>query len=265
MNSFYHHVYLSPHFDDAALSCGGAIHRQGQAGEMVLVITICAAPPEANEPLSPFAEAMHQSWGSPGDVVATRQAEDQLAMVILGADYLRLRFTDGIYRGQARQQEWYYTSNQQLFGRVHSADRLLAGEIVEAVLEMVPAGPETTLYAPLAAGHHIDHQLASSAARQLQSHGYRLAFYEDYPYVDPVFADRYSYPLETALAAQPPPELQPHLQLLAVENLAAKIDAIRAYRSQIAMLFESEAEMAACVRNYARQVGQGQLAERIWR
>ena len=37
------HVYLSPHLDDAVLSCGGAIHRAGAAGEAVLVITVFAA------------------------------------------------------------------------------------------------------------------------------------------------------------------------------------------------------------------------------
>ena len=79
MTDFYQHVYLSPHYDDAALSCGGSIHQQVQAGELVLVITICAAPPETNEPFSPYAQAMHRVWGDPLDVVATRQAEDQAA------------------------------------------------------------------------------------------------------------------------------------------------------------------------------------------
>lgn len=231
----------------------------------MLVITICAAPPETNEPLSPYAEAMHQTWGSPGDVVATRQAEDRTAMEILGADYLRFRFTDCIYRRQARAEKWYYTSNEELFGPVHSADRSLVAEIGEAVLEMVPANPETTLYAPLTVGHHVDHQLAHAAARQLQTRGYKLAFYEEYPYADPVFAERYVFTLEAALAAQPAPGLQPDPQLLSAENLAAKIDAIRAYRSQIAMLFDSDADMETCVRNYARHVGRGQFAERVWR
>ena len=73
----FRHVYLSPHFDDASLSCGGNIHRQEQAGEPVLVVTVCAAPPSANEPLSPFAESQHKNWGNPGDIVAMRQTEDQ--------------------------------------------------------------------------------------------------------------------------------------------------------------------------------------------
>lgn len=264
MTNFYQHVYLSPHYDDAALSCGGTIHHQVQTGESVLVVTICAAPPEANPPFSPYAEAMHKVWGNPDEVVATRQAEDQAAMKILGADYLRLRFTDCIYRGQSRTGEWYYNNDDQLFGEVHPADWSLATEIAEAIVEMIPQGKKTVLYAPLTVGHHIDHQLAHAAARQLQTQGYELAFYEDYPYADPVFASRYAHTLETTLAAQPPPILQPQFRVLSEEDLAAKIKSLCAYRSQIAILFNNELEMASCLRNYARQVGQAQLAERIW-
>ena len=36
----YTRVYLSPHLDDAALSCGGTI-----APDRALVITLCTAPP----------------------------------------------------------------------------------------------------------------------------------------------------------------------------------------------------------------------------
>lgn len=38
-------VVLSPHYDDAALSCGGEIARRSAEGERVVVVTICAAPP----------------------------------------------------------------------------------------------------------------------------------------------------------------------------------------------------------------------------
>ncbi|NUN97629.1 MAG: PIG-L family deacetylase [Candidatus Omnitrophica bacterium] len=90
----YPHIYLSPHYDDASLSCGGAIHLQAQAGQAVLVVTICAAPPPSGEPLSPFAQSLHRTWGNPADVIATREAEDRASLAILGADYLRLNFND---------------------------------------------------------------------------------------------------------------------------------------------------------------------------
>jgi LmbE family N-acetylglucosaminyl deacetylase len=264
MNCVYQHVYLAPHYDDATLSCGGLIHQQVQADQPVLVVTVCAAPPDSSEPLSPLAQSQHRQWGDPLDIVATRQAEDQAAMRILGADYLRLRFTDCIYRGEPRSGHWYYLGEADLFGEVYPADRAVANDIVEAILELVPAGDGTTLYAPLTAGHHVDHQLTNLAAWQLGQRGCRLAFYEDYPYVDPHFAAKYHHTDPVALAARQQLPLRAQVHRLSPEDLAAKIESLRAYSSQIPVLFGSLADMAACVRNYACYVGGGQLAERVW-
>jgi LmbE family N-acetylglucosaminyl deacetylase len=241
------------------------IHQQRQAGQPVLVVTVCAAPPDSGAPLSPLAQQQHRQWGDPQDAMATRQAEDQVAMRILGADYLRLKFTDCIYRGEPRSDIWYYLEEADLFGEVHPADWTVAADIVEAVLELAPAGDETTLYAPLTAGHHVDHQVTNRAAWQLGQRGYRLAFYEDYPYVDPHFAAKYHHtdPIALAAAGQARP-LQPQLYPLSPEDLATKIESIGAYASQIPVLFGNMADMAACVRRYARHVGGRQLAERVW-
>jgi hypothetical protein len=91
-----------------------------------------------------------------------------------------------------------------------------------------------------------------------------LAFYEDYPYVDPHFAAKYHHTDPVVLAAGQQLPLQAQLHFLSPEDLAAKIESIEAYSSQIPVLFGSMADMAACVRGYARLVGGGQLAERVW-
>lgn len=268
MTHAYPHVYLSPHYDDVTLSCGGMIHRQTQARQSVLVITIYAAPPPPDEPLSVFAQSMHADWGNLSDVITIRQAEDQAAMAILGADYLRLDFSDAIYRGNPQRGEWYYNNDDELFGQVNSPDIFLAGKIVEAVVELVPAGEETILYAPLGVGHHVDHQLVHAAAWQLRQQGWKIAFYEDYPYVDPhaCFATqgREYATLAATLATRQKANLQPQLHFFSEENLEAKINSIRAYASQLPTLFGSEADMINCVRNYTLRVGEGRPAERIW-
>lgn len=268
MDDSYPHVYLSPHYDDAALSCGGAIHQQTQAGQPVLVVTICAAPPPADEVLSAFAQAQHAGWGNPEAVVATRQVEDRAAMAILGADYLRLDFTDCIYRGRPDQGEWFYNNDDELFGQVHPNDLPLVGKIVEAIVELVPAGQDTVLYAPLGVGHHVDHQLIHAAAWQLQRQGWQIAFYEDYPYADPnsrfAAQGRVYATLVATLAARQKANLQPQLHFLSEDNLQAKLNSIRAYASQLEVLFGSEIEMENNLRQYALRVAEGKLAERMW-
>jgi LmbE family N-acetylglucosaminyl deacetylase len=235
----------------------------------VLVITVCAAPPPPNEPFSPFAQAQHTAWGSPADVIALRQAEDQAAMVILGADYLRLNLPDCIYRGQPERGEWYYNNDDELFGPVHPHDMLLSTQIVTAVAELAPFDPQaTTLYAPLGVGRHVDHQLVRAAAWQLRQQGWKVAFYEDYPYVDSALlaalAKPERYPLSAVLADMSAARLQPHPQFFAEENLQAKIESICAYASQITMLFGSQTNTFTYVRNHALLIGEGHFAERIF-
>src|SRR5437773_7157487 len=94
----YDHIYLSPHLDDAALSCGGAIARHANAGARVLVVTLCTAAPPAG-PFSDFANAVHQSWGlAPAEVIGARLREDDLALARLDADTYRAGLLDAIYR-----------------------------------------------------------------------------------------------------------------------------------------------------------------------
>jgi LmbE family N-acetylglucosaminyl deacetylase len=261
----YQHIYLSPHYDDAALSCGGAIHQQTQAGQTVLVVTICAAPPPIGDPLSSFAQELHTSWGNPDNVVATRQAEDQASMMFLGSDYLRLDFNDCIYRKNSRTGEWFYTNNSELFGKIHPADLAQADKIAEVVSTQIPGGGDAIIYAPLTVGRHVDHQLTHVAACQLQQQGWDVIFYEDYPYVDASVGFGGSN-LEDTLARlqQAHEHLQSQLHTFSEENLQAKINSVRAYASQLDMLFGSEEEMEHRVRDYALQVGQGKPAERVW-
>ena len=71
-----HWIYLSPHFDDIALSCGGLVWHQVQAGDVVEIWTVCAAAPDPSQPFSPFAQSLHARWGTGPASVAARRAED---------------------------------------------------------------------------------------------------------------------------------------------------------------------------------------------
>ena len=263
-----YHLYLSPHYDDAALSCGGTIHRQVGAGQAVLVVTLCAAPPPVRA-FSAYAETLHQKWGEPEDAVATRRQEDEAALAILGAEGYYLSLSDCIYRGAAPTGPWYYNSDPDIFGQVHPAELPLADTIAGAVAELIPQLEESLIYAPLGVGHHVDHQLTHKAAWQLRAQGYTVCFYEDYPYADPgypftTFGEGNRYNLAAALAEPRPARLRPQLYPLSEEDWQAKIKSVAAYPSQISSLFVNEAAMVTHLRNYALAIGQGTLAERFW-
>jgi LmbE family N-acetylglucosaminyl deacetylase len=244
------HVYLSPHLDDAVLSCGGCIWQQVQAGGRVLIVTVCAGTPAPDEPLSPFAQELHARWGF-ADPVAARREEDVAALTLLRAEGVYWPYVDCIYRRTAAGC-FLCDSEEALFGEVHPADDALTAELTDR-FQVLAQEQGITIYAPLAVGHHVDHQVVRRAVEGLEG----VVYYEDYPY-----AARPGT-IETALGAG---QWQAELVALSQEALQAKIAAIACYGSQFSSLdWADAAEMAAAVQAFARQLGGDGPAERYWR
>ena len=91
------HIYLSPHLDDAILSCGGLIHRQRTADEAVAVLNLCAGSPDYSQ-ISPFARQYHAAWGDMRDLVASRREEDKTVLSNWGVTSYYYQTPDSIYR-----------------------------------------------------------------------------------------------------------------------------------------------------------------------
>jgi LmbE family N-acetylglucosaminyl deacetylase len=247
------HVYLSPHLDDAVLSCGGVIHRQVVEGDSVLVLTILAG--EGPATLSAFALLQHAYWGNPRQPLALRRAEDVAALTVLGAEWYHLGYLDAVYR--AAGDRWLYADLEALFGPVKPGDPLaLAQADLVAQLAGFLAAPGTvTVYAPLAVGGHVDHRIVNGAALRLAKRGYRVAFYEDYPYASQAGS------VEAAGVAGWRPELL-HLD---VADVAAWVKAAGYYRSQLGVLFRGADAMPSLVWTFAStRRTDGALAGRIW-
>jgi LmbE family N-acetylglucosaminyl deacetylase len=268
------HLYLSPHLDDAVLSCGGLIHRQVRtpseppaepgaqalsepsAEPGVLVLTVFAGDPPPG-PRSEFAELLGQLWGAPENPMAVRRAEDRAALERLGAAWLHWEYPDAVYR-TAPGGEFCYPSREAIFGDVHPAERTalveeLSARLVALCRERRPA----VVYSLLTAGHHVDHQLLQWAARALERE-WPVRHYEDYPYVED--ASSLQAALELAGGAW-----QAELEPLAEADLEARLDAVACYESQLDVLFAGEAAMRERLSAYARSLGVAGPAERYWR
>lgn len=247
----YPHIYLSPHLDDAVLSCGGRIWQQAQSGERVLVMTIFAGTPSPDAPLSPFAQELHARWEHSNDAAAKRREEDLAALALLGADPTHWPYADCIYR-QSPGGDFLYPSWESLWGEIHAAEEVLVVELTDR-LAALPLSQDGTIYAPLGVGHHVDHQIVHLAAT---ASGHALVYYEDFPYA------------RDSQAAQAGPgeeRWQEELVLLSEQALEARIAAIACYRSQISSFWADPAEMATEVRAFAEQIGGGGPAERYWK
>ncbi len=239
-------IYLSPHFDDVALSCGGLVWEQSQAGDPVSVWTICAAEPSAGE-LSPFAQELHTRWQAGQNAPSMRRLEDYHSCQRLGASYRYFSIPDCIYRRHPETGAFMYASEASLNGPLHPGEAGVIRDLRMELQRLLP--PRASLVCPLALGTHVDHQLTRCSAEQP---GQELWYYADFPYVlrckaqmEQMEQDGWSYRLFRVSQA----------------GLLAWQDSIAAHASQISTFWPSELVMRQAIQDYLSENG----GIRLWR
>ncbi|MBK8904063.1 MAG: PIG-L family deacetylase [Anaerolineaceae bacterium] len=247
MREWYKTIYLSPHLDDAALSCGGQIFLQTAASHPVLIVTPMAGEPAPDLQQSAFVQELHERWALPQDAVRARRAEDAAACQILGADYLHWAVPDCVYRIDPATGEPCYPTWESVITTRHPADDAVVAQLA-AYLRQLP--PADEIVVPLTAGNHVDHRLVRQAAEQVFAPT-QLVYYEDYPYATEA----------GAMTAVLTPNLHPIQIVLTETAVCAKIEAIWAYASQRSTFFDSRTDLEKRICSYTAQVG----GERRWR
>lgn len=216
--------YLSPHLDDAILSCGGLIHRQARSGELVLVATICAGDPP-QERHSAYLEWMHNKWGGGAAPIAVRREEDRKACERLRASYLHLPIPDAIYRIDADNKP-LYDSDEAIFSPLHPLDEELIGDLEYQLEQACPK--QARLYIPMGYGGHVDHCLTRLAVANLER---EKVYYRELPYAIRGKQIPESLPL---------PEGREELIRLSSMEMASWVEAIKDYQSQLSTFWTEE-------------------------
>jgi len=240
-------IVLSPHLDDGVLSCGARLAATTAGGGRARVITVFAGD-EPESPAGALAARLRAQWRLPaGQVVAARRDEDLAACARLGADAEHWPLREALYRVDVNGAPLYPTLGA-LFGEVAADDAPALAAVTERVAALPPA---RLLLAPLGVGGHVDHRAVRCAA---EASGREIAYYEEFPYsewkwlaVERALGGRRGWDAE-ALAVTP-------------ELAERRLEAIRAYLSQVPALFRSEARLAKQLRRATRRAG----GERIWR
>ena len=256
------HLFLSPHYDDIPLSAGGTVRLLASHGRAPETLIVFGSEPDPARPLTPFARRLHEQWGfTAAEVIARRQAEERAASAVIGAKPRLLPFRDAIYR------EDHYLSDDDLFGRPADAEGALPDRLIAALdLPSMP-NPNVRLYAPLAIGRHVDHQLVQRAGMLLARQGWDVWFYEDIPYAlkPGAFAARLAEIEQTM-------EKAPVARIPVQSTWEAKIDGILRYPSQLETIFRnyvgvgtSREEISEALQAYAREAGEGEFVERFWK
>lgn len=264
------HLFLSPHPDDVALSCGGLVALLCARAENVIVAT-CYGGAGSLRHLTPYQrEALgfegRSAVATPTAVMEERAREDRAYAELTGASLIALDLPDAVFRG--------YDGEEALMGPPRADDPAPTSALAELLHSVRP----DVAYVPLSIGGHIDHrQVFVAAARELSGgragsfseHHCRTVFYEDFPYcwwegfrgLDQLRPDQ-----REQLSASF--ELMPEYVDLNEALANRKLRGIRKYDSQIGRLFGAEAEMETALRERSRAVGEAGgfgAAERYWR
>ncbi len=229
------HIYLSPHADDAALSCGGYIAALTRRGEKVRIHTLMIAEPPLAALENPLARHFHALWSLGREVIAVRRDEDRAAARVLGAELTFGDFLEAGYRMGANSQP-LYTTIEQLLGSVHPHDALLEElETTAALAFCATIGLEAgdTLHAPLGVGGHVDHRLTRDLACAIarERRDLQVMFYEEYPYAS------WSDEVVSAALSELGLPVARVLHPLDTWMMLRRIRAIACYRSQLKMIW----------------------------
>ncbi|MEQ8672949.1 MAG: PIG-L family deacetylase [Aggregatilineales bacterium] len=252
------HLFLSPHLDDAVLSCGGTIYQLTEQGASVSILTIMAGDPPDPLPDTPIVRDLHQRWKAGENPVAIRRQEDIAAAKILHASAQHREYGDCVYR--VHNGVALYPSEESLFGEVHPDDSLPGSLAIEAALINYVFLNIEAIYAPLGVGHHVDHQIIRDWALEIYRRNptIEMFFYEEYPYTRDMKA------IENAFNFFPAEfNLTSTMAELNKQDVTAKIQAIACHQSQLSTFWKTRAEMIKDVRQ-SFYIGDGNFGERYW-
>jgi LmbE family N-acetylglucosaminyl deacetylase len=235
-----HLIVLSPHLDDAVLSCGAFMNyaRQETRVTVLTFFTEGCAPPYTYSARSYLRETQAPHANS---LFLARRAEDQAVLEGAGIRYVHVGLKEVLFRRRIRpllsRLPWasklipelsymYPTFRLHVIrGGISPDDLGTIRSILDTIDEMsddLSPKSSTLFLAPLAVGAHKDHILVRTAAELSRK---RVAYYSDFPYnvrysVDLSFVQRNSL-----------------VQAEWSHDLAAKLPLIRAYRTQVDALF----------------------------
>ena len=186
-------VFLSPHLDDAVLSCGALMAALSGRCPLTVatVFTTADAPPHTTAARSFLRQC---SVGDAATLFAARRAEDQRVLRQLRAAQVHLGFADALFRrrkvttplvGRAGRllPELVHRYPTYRFdiakGRIARGDRSLIAAVSDTVADLIRQTGTRLLFCPLGVGRHVDHLVVRAIGEEVPV---QVAYYTEFPY-----------------------------------------------------------------------------------
>ena len=218
-------LFLSPHLDDVAFSCGGTLLRLADDPQWRVVL--CTVFTESVDGPRGFALRCQTDKGIAPEVdyMALRRAED--------ASYVEASGVDDAWHWQHREAPHRgYASPEELFAGERADDRVwqsVRDDLTSLDAELQPE----VVFAPQGLGNHVDHLQTIRAVLGVYPAGRKVWWYRDTPYA-------IREPSAPPAALLKEVTLTPQPVILSDDVLARKIAGCALYASQIGFQFGGE-------------------------
>lgn len=250
-------VILSPHLDDAILSCGGLLHfLKGREASRLVITVYCGNPPAVKGKDGSLRTVQRKGYANP----RLRRKEDIAAMHQADADFVHLGFPDGIYRRSPLTNRFIYLHPYERWVAPRVDDLAHVEELFLVLQRLCLNLGRILIVSPMGIGQHVDHTIVAQVALRIAERGPSLLFYEDFPYV----VDR---EIGKGTEDDPVKALQRLKQMPAARymlpvDVAAKAAQISRYGSQVPALFDDAAGLDEALRTRRHE---GQPCEIYWK
>lgn len=221
-------LIISPHLDDAVLSCGDLIHKLHNEDNIIDVVTVFSRDAKF---LSSAAIRFHSNCFLPNTPMKHRKQEDKKAHKLLHCGSMYLNLLECLYR--KNNNEFLYPDLDNIY-HLEDNDKYIIKCVEKKLLKII--NNYDIVLAPMGLGGHADHLVCNKAINNIRSQiNGELYFYEEVAYVCYYYreydksnwGDGFNYKLIE----------------LSEEDYISKINAILLYRSQLNILWNNYEQM----------------------
>jgi LmbE family N-acetylglucosaminyl deacetylase len=186
-------LFLSPHLDDAILSCGALI-KAGAGTREITVATLFTEASRAPHTLAAKSFVRRCCADDAGSLFEARRAEDIKILHQMGVRSLHLGEADALFR--LRQKPKMGSALRGLLppelshryptyrfdiarGRIAKGDSTIIAQLHATIGELLGETAAELLFCPAGVGRHVDHLIARIIGERFPE---RAVFYSDFPY-----------------------------------------------------------------------------------
>ncbi len=229
-------LFVSPHLDDVAFSCGGTLKKLVDRDWSVTLLTVFTAS-VANPAGFALRCQTDKGFASDIDYMEVRREEDRTFASFMGVEHIiHGPLKEAPHRG--------YESASELFAGVRENDDCWS-EVAKIVNGSADAIKPDLVFGPQGIGHHVDHLQTIKGMLAIKLSG-RICWYRDTPYI---------IRSPEASRAQEISEWATERFVSIGTELAAKLTGCAQYQSQLEFQFAGETSMRLVLDDFHRSEG----------